>query len=171
MEFREIDIKDFRTNPFESIGKEWMLITAQAPVNGKMTANTMTAAWGGMGYLWNKNAAFIFVRPQRYTKEFIDSSTHFSLSFFGGEKKNELTYLGRVSGRDEDKIAASGLHLTYLEDVPCFEEASNVMICRKMYRQTLNENCFIDKDVLNASYPDHDFHDVYVGEIEKIFVK
>ena len=171
MEFREITAKEFSTNPFASIGQEWMLLTAEKMVNGKMTANTMTAAWGGLGHLWNKDVAFIFVRPQRYTKEFVDESDRFTLSFFGGEKKEELTYLGRVSGRDEDKITKSGLHLKEMGGAPGFEEADTVLVCRKLYRQTLAADCFIDQEVCHSSYPKADFHDVYVGEIEKIYIK
>ena len=48
---------------FHLIGKEWMLITS-----GTIDRfNTMTASWGGIGWLWNKPVAYIFVRPDRYT--------------------------------------------------------------------------------------------------------
>ncbi|MBQ5373195.1 MAG: flavin reductase family protein, partial [Bacteroidaceae bacterium] len=46
---------------FHLIGKEWMLITA----GNIKHFNTMTASWGGLGWLWNKPVAFIFVRPER----------------------------------------------------------------------------------------------------------
>ena len=46
---------------FSLIGKEWMLITA----GNIQHFNTMTASWGGLGWLWNKPVAFIFVRPER----------------------------------------------------------------------------------------------------------
>ena len=74
---KEINIEEFKFNPFTKIGKEWMLVTASN--NGKV--NSMTASWGGVGVLWNKNIAFIVLRPQRYTKEFVDASNEFSLSF------------------------------------------------------------------------------------------
>ena len=115
--------------------------------------------------------AFAFIRPQRYTKEFVDNADTFSLCFFGGEKMQELKYLGTASGRDEDKIAKSGLTLTHIDGVPCFEEATTVLICRKMYVQTLREDCFIDRAVMESSYPQRDFHDLYVAEIMKVLVK
>ena len=95
----------------------------------------------------------------------------FSLCFFGGEKMQELKYLGTASGRDEDKIAKSGLTLTHIDGVPCFEEATTVLLCRKMYVQTLREDCFTDRAVMESSYPQRDFHDVYVAEIMKVLVK
>ena len=50
-------------NTFNMIGREWMLVTA-TDSEGKV--NTMTASWGGVGVLWNRDVAFVFVRPQRY---------------------------------------------------------------------------------------------------------
>ena len=87
------------------------------------------------------------------------------------EKMQELGYLGTVSGRDEDKIAKSGLTLTHIDGVPCFEEATTVLLCRKMYVQTLREDCFIDRAVMESSYPQRDFHYLYVAEIMKVLVK
>ena len=171
MSFQAISAAEFQNSIFQTIGKEWMLITAEQQKDGQSLANTMTASWGGLGYLWNKNVAFAFIRPQRYTKEFVDHSDFFSLCFFGGERMEEMRYLGTVSGKEEDKIQKSGLTLTHLEGVHCFEEATAVLICRKLYRQPMQENCFLDKSIVETSYPQKDFHDVYVGEVEKIFVR
>ena len=66
--FREIKVNEIKNNPFEMIGTDWMLITAKR--NDKV--NTMTASWGGLGVIWNKNVVTVYIRPQRYTKEFIE---------------------------------------------------------------------------------------------------
>ena len=79
MEFREIKAEELNGNTFEMIGKQWMLVTAK---NSKGQVNTMTASWGGVGIMWGKPVAFIFIRPQRYTKEFVDDSNYVSLTFF-----------------------------------------------------------------------------------------
>ena len=77
MALQEIPISDLSINPFELIGTEWGLVTA-----GDATGfNTMTVSWGGMGVIWGKNVATIYVRPQRYTKRFIDAAGRFTLSF------------------------------------------------------------------------------------------
>ena len=65
--FEKIDIHSLNFNPFDKVGKDWLLISATK--NGK--TNTMTASWGTLGHLWNKDVAIIFIRPQRYTKEFV----------------------------------------------------------------------------------------------------
>ena len=87
-----IDLIEF--DPFTKIGKEWMLITAK---NGD-NINAMTASWGGVGVLWGKNTAFIFVRDSRYTKELIDQSDYFSLTFFDSSYKSAMKYFGMVTG-------------------------------------------------------------------------
>ena len=169
--FRQILSDEFQNSVFHTIAKEWMLITAEQQLDGKPVANTMTASWGGLGHLWNQDVAFTFIRPQRYTKQFVDNSEYFSLCFFGGDKMEELRYLGTASGRDEDKIARSGLTLTHIDGVPCFEEATAVLICRKLYVQTIKPECFVDSALCQSVYPKQDFHDLYIGGIEKILVR
>lgn len=154
-------------NPFSLIGQEWMLVTAQKADK----VNTMTAAWGGLGVMWGKNVAFVVIRPGRYTREFIDSAETFSLSFFDGGYKKELGYLGSVSGRDEDKIAKAGLTVTNVQGTPYFEEASLVLVCRKLYNQAMLPDCFVDKASDEKWYPNKDYHILYIAEIEQVLAK
>ncbi len=147
---------------FSLIGDRWMLVAA-TDKEGK--TNAMTASWGGMGVLWGKKVVFVFIRPQRYTKKFVDDAEVFSLSFFDESYKTMLGYMGKVSGRNEDKIAKSGLTLTDKGGAPVFKEASMTLICRKLYRQTMKEENFIDTSNVEKWYPQKDYHDVYVAEI------
>ena len=80
------------SNAFDKIGKQWMLITAS---DGEKL-NAMTASWGGLGVIWGKKVAYIFVRESRYTKEFIDKSDTLSLAFFTEDKKPMLGYMGEM---------------------------------------------------------------------------
>ena len=162
--FKEIKPNDPNESTFKLIGTDWMLITAAKDDK----VNTMTASWGGFGILWHKKVVYAFVRPQRYTKEFIDESPTFSLTFFDESFRKDLTYLGTVSGRDEDKISKTNLSVTYFDDTPCFNEAKLTIICKKLYAQELDPDCFIDKSLDNKCYPDKDYHTVYIAEIEKI---
>ena len=83
-----------------------MLVTA----GDAASHNTMTASWGGLGVLWGAPVATCYIRQSRYTKEFVDGSDLFTLSFLDPAVwRRQLSYLGRVSGRDEDKIKAAGL--------------------------------------------------------------
>lgn len=166
--FKEVQAEKFNGNTFDMIGKKWMLVTAEKK-DGQV--NTMTASWGGLGVLWRKNVAFVFIRPQRYTKEFVDEAEKLSLTFFDESFRKKLGYLGTVSGRDENKIEKTGLTVVHQDGVPYFQEAEVTLICKKMYAQALEGECFIDKKADSECYPDKDYHVMYVVEVEKVLVK
>ena len=128
--FKQINADELKggSNVFEMIGKDWLLVTAEK--EGKV--NSMTASWGAAGIMFGKPCAFVFIRPQRYTKEFVDNSKTFSLSVLGGERRDILNYFGTVSGRDEDKIAKSGLTVVHDGETPYFEQAKVVFVCKKL---------------------------------------
>lgn len=167
--FKEIQMEEWKENACKAIGKDWMLVAASK--DGK--TNAMTASWGGLGVMWGKNAAYIFIRPQRFTKEFIDGSDTLSLTFYDEKYRDTLSYMGRVSGRDEEKIAEAGLNTVVDADsnAPYFKEAKAVLICRKMYAQELQPECFIDQEANEKWYPQKDYHTMYVCEIKKILVR
>ena len=102
--FEKIDPKTLKENVFSLIGDQWMLITAGTPEH----CNTMTASWGSLGVLWGKNVATIYIRPQRYTYEFVERSDFFTLAFFGREYHKALALCGAKSGREVDKAKACG---------------------------------------------------------------
>ncbi len=170
MSFKKLDVKDFNANPFTTIGQEWMLLSAGNEENGY---NTMTVSWGHMGIIWGKGMPTVvaYVRPQRYTKEFMDREGYFTLSVLGEEYKKQLAYLGSHSGRDGDKIKETGLTPAFGNDSVYFEEAKMVFVCRKLYHAPLQEEGFVDKSIVDESYPNKDFHEMYVGEIVEILVK
>ena len=158
------DMNSFPFNPFHTIGKEWFLITAEH--NG--ICNTMTASWGGFGILFGKPVAYIFIRPQRYTKEFVDQESHFSLSVLPETYRKQLNYLGTVSGRTEDKIKQSGLTIERENDIPFFKEAKTVFLCKKLFAQPMEEASFLDPSLIDRWYGEKDFHTIYIAEIESI---
>lgn len=163
---KKIDISELQMNPMTKIGKEWMLVTAGCQERGY---NTMTASWGHLGHIWGFDTSVIYVRPQRYTKQFVDREEKYTLCFFPGYKK-EMGYLGTKSGRDEDKVAAVGLTPVFGDGFTYFAEASLVLVCRKLYQAPLKEEYFLDKSIVTDDYPKKDFHDLYVGEILEVYV-
>lgn len=163
---REVKHEELSGNVFKMINSDWMLITAQ---DGDKV-NTMTASWGGLGELWNKYVAFVFIRPQRYTFEFTEKTDRLTLSFFGGNQREALKICGSKSGRDCDKIAEAGLTLCHADGYPTFEEAEVVMECRKIYADDIKEDCMLAPEIM-ACYKARDFHRTYICEIEKILVK
>ena len=161
---KEINIEEFKFNPFTKIGKEWMLVTATN--NGKV--NSMTASWGGVGVLWNKNIAFIVLRPQRYTKEFVDAGDYFTVTLFDGYKK-ELGVLGSKSGRDGNKIAEVSFDVEEVDDQPTFKQGKMVFVCKKVYSDMIDPKQFIDQSLDEKWYPQKDYHQRYIGEIVEVY--
>jgi flavin reductase (DIM6/NTAB) family NADH-FMN oxidoreductase RutF len=159
--FRETDVQSLKESTFKLLGSDWMLITA-----GSIESfNTMTAAWGGLGVLWDKNVCYCFIRPQRYTYEFMEKADSFTLSFFEEEYRGMLDFCGANSGRDTDKVKETGITPAggKLSTV-YFSEARLVFICRKIYFQDLIPDHFLDQSI-QKNYPEKDYHRMYIGEI------
>ncbi|OGI05844.1 MAG: hypothetical protein A2Y40_02255 [Candidatus Margulisbacteria bacterium GWF2_35_9] len=126
----------------------------------------MTVAWGSIGVMWNKPFVQVVVRPTRYTFEFMEEFETFTLSAFGEKHITDLTYLGRVSGRDEKKLEKTSLTVIPSQIVKCpsYDEAELVIECRKIYSTRFNQDEFIDPSI-KENYPEKDYHIVYFGEI------
>ena len=165
--FREIKPQEIQDTPSELIGKEWLLVAANK--DGK--SNAMTASWGAVGEMWGKSVVMIVIRPQRYTKEFVDTRDTFTLSFYPAEKKDALSYLGKVSGRDEDKVKKVGFTPAFTNGNAYFEEAELVLVCRKMSRTPLRPEQFLDETVDGRWYPNKDYHEMYIAEVIDVLVK
>ena len=167
---KEIPYSQLTMNPMTLIAKEWMLLTAGTKDRGY---NTMTCSWGHLGSIWGHGGGLPtcvrFVRPQRYTKEFVDREELYTLCFFDGRKK-ELGYLGTHSGREEDKVSAVGLTPAFGDGYTYFEEAKLVLVCKKLYRAPILEEGFFYKETVEDNYPNRDFHDLYIGQIVKVLV-
>lgn len=155
------ELKKLEKSVFAMLDDEWMLVTA-----GNMKSfNTMTASWGGFGILWNKPVAYVFVRPTRYTYDFMEHASFFTLTFFAEQYREILRFCGSQSGRDTDKIAATGL-------IPkaspsggvLFSQAYLAFECRKIYHSDIDPLMFLDH-AIGKNYPKKDYHRMYIGEI------
>lgn len=160
MGFREIEAASLRDNPFTLIGTAWMLITAGTPAR----FNTMTASWGGLGVLWERNVCTVYIRPTRYTHEFVEQAETFTVSFFGEQYRKALLFCGTHSGRDTNKMKETGLTPRSRDGYIWFDEARLVLLCRKIYSQDIRPERFIDPG-LEKLYPQKDYHRMYVGDI------
>lgn len=165
MSFHEIDPKALAVNPFSVIGDEWLLLSA-GDASG---CNTMTASWGALGVLWGKNTATCYVRPTRYTREFMEENSLFTITVLKEGYRDALALCGRVSGRDCDKIAKAGLHPVYLDGTVGFEEARLTLVCRKMAVSRFDPAEFLDAEIDARWYPQKDYHYIYYGEILKAY--
>ncbi|MDR0295371.1 MAG: flavin reductase [Prevotellaceae bacterium] len=166
--FKQISPKEIQDNSVKMIADDWLLITA----GDKDNFNMMTASWSTIGYLWGQAVVFIFVRPQRYTYEFMENSSYFTLTVFEEKYRDILQFCGTKSGRDYNKVKETGLKplFTELGNV-YYEQARLVIECEKIYADFLKEDAFIDKTIIENAYPNRDFHKMYVGKILNVWVK
>lgn len=123
-----------------------------------------------MGVLWGKDVVTVYVRPQRYTKEFVDANDRFTLSFYAPEHKEALRYLGTHSGRDSYKATHVGFTPAYLDGSVAFEQASLVLVCRKLYADDIKPEKFLDGSIDARCYPEKDYHTMYIAEVEHALV-
>ena len=164
--FQPFPIEQLEINPFEKIGKEWALVSA----GSRKKANTMTISWGGVGVLWGKNVAFIFIRDSRYTKEFIDNNDFFSVSFLNDQYRDALNYCGSHSGKDEDKLKNAGLNWNYKLSIPFVDEGNLILLCQKLSATKINEDSFLAPEI-KKWYADGDMHTMYVAEILEVLAR
>jgi flavin reductase (DIM6/NTAB) family NADH-FMN oxidoreductase RutF len=156
----------FETDIFSVFDKKWALLTA----GNKDSFNTMTVSWGGMGTIWGKPVATVYVRTSRYTHEFMDREGYFTVSFYPEEYRKVLGVLGSKSGRDMDKMNGSGLTAKALQESVTFEEAEITLVCRKMFMQRLEPSNITDPDAAKF-YAGDAPHDMYIGEVVDIISK
>lgn len=164
---QKIDIKNIKESAVSLFDDRWALITA----GNKESYNTMTASWGALGELWNKDVCFIFIRPQRYTYEFTEREEYFTVSVFGEQYRKALAFCGKYSGRDYDKAKQTGLTPLPVGESMGFEESEITLLCRKLYIQDIDPSGFIDKSIDGTCYSAKDYHRMYVGEIVEAYVR
>lgn len=161
---KKIDLTTLTDNVFNLIGKEWLLITA----GDKNGFNTMTASWGCIGWLWNRPVAVVFIRPERHTHLLAEQNDHFTLSFLGNSDEAREIYnlCGSKSGRDCDKIKESGLQPIETESGNiAFTQSRLTLECRKLYKDSIKPECFIDNSISKWYGEKGGYHDAYILEI------
>lgn len=159
----DICTKDFKESFPDKLNNEWSLITAEKPDG---SYNMMTASWGFMGEMWGTECLAMVVRPERYTMEFIDASDYFTVSFYDTKDVHKLC--GYKSGRDVDKQKESGLTPIRKNGYVLFEEARLTFVCKKLYVQPMDKNCFTVNGVADKWYNGGEMHNLIIGEIVKM---
>lgn len=161
---------------FDLFRNQWALVSS-----GDIEEfNACTLSWGSLGTLWtrpgkNGSTVTVYIHPARYTLELLQKNDTFTVSFFPSEYRKALGYMGSHSGRNEDKVAASGLTPISLDGTVGYKEANLTFVCRKLYQHQLAKED-IAEDVQDyyvanpKAYPlnengEWEPHWVFVGEI------
>lgn len=159
-----IDIDRFAARAYDLWENQWLLLSAGDFSTGQY--NCMTVAWGSFGSMWARPFAQVVVRPVRFTFQFMEKYDSFTLCAFGEEHRSALSFLGSRSGRDGDKIRASGLtpQAAGLVAAPVYAEAVLTVECRKIYWHDFDPAHFL-QPWMDSKYPTRDYHRSYFGEI------
>ena len=168
MKLHAADLKSLTPEIFRVFGSQNALLTA----GDKSGCNTMTIGWCQLGRLWSIPVCTVYVRPERYTYQFMEDHDYFTVSVLPlSHKQTTMQVCGTQSGRDVDKIKACGLTLCYgAGDAPFFDEAEWVLVCRKLYVQDMKPECVKD-DRVHQSYVKGGWHRLYVGEVLEAYQK
>ena len=149
--------------PYCDFHEDWALVAAGSLDDH----NAMTVSWGGIGCLWNKPVATVYVRPNRHTYGYFEKNEYFTVSFYPGEYRKALGLMGSKSGRDCDKEAEAGLTAVPCGETVTYAEASKTLLCRKLYCQDMELDRF-PEDVKARFFGSEPAHRMYIGEIIEI---
>jgi flavin reductase (DIM6/NTAB) family NADH-FMN oxidoreductase RutF len=165
--FDKISPKEIPGNVIRMIADEWLLVTAGT----KDHFNMMTASWGSIGHLWNEPVVMVFIRPQRYTYEFMEKEKFFTVTVFSEKYRDILNFCGSKSGRDYNKVKETGLIPveTPLGNI-YFEQAKLVIECEKIYADNFEKSNFTEPSIASKIYPAGDFHKMYIGKIVNVWI-
>ena len=165
--FTKIDIKDLSDNAVSLFADNWFVVTA----GNDSVSNPMTISWGALGNVWQSPAVTIYIRHSRHTFGFLNDNNYFTLCAFDEEYREKVQYIGQKSGRDGDKIAATGLTpiRTELGSV-YYEEARLVIECEKVYAGDINPADILDENI-KAMYDDGNEHCMFIGRIVNVWEK
>lgn len=150
----------FADESYRAFHESWALLAAGTPEDH----NAMTISWGGVGCLWNKPVATVYVRPNRHTYRYMEEHDCFTVSFYPASCRKALGIMGSKSGSECDKDAEAGLTCIAMEQSVTYAEAEHTLLCRKLYWQDLDLNRF-PEDVKKRFYAEEPAHRMYIGEI------
>ena len=169
MRLHPVDPKTLTPEIFQVFGTQNALLTA----GDKSDCNTMTIGWCQMGRLWSLPVCTVYVRPERYTYQFMESHDYFTVSVLPASEKKTLAFCGAKSGRDVDKVQACGLSVCYgAGDAPFFDEAEWVLVCKKAYVQDMDPACVVDQAQVAPHYgAKGGWHRIYTGEVVEAYTK
>ena len=82
----------------------------------KNSYNSMTIGWGSIGVGFARPIFTVYVKPERYTYQFIEKSKIFTVSYIDKKLYSKFGPYGNKSGKDVNKEEVSGTHIKFLDD-------------------------------------------------------
>ena len=133
--------------------------------------NSMLIEWGSMGVAWRRPIFTVYVKPERYTHDFLVKGKIFTVSIFNKKYKKKMSIYGVKSGRDVNKEELAGTHIQFLDDGGItFEEADEVFVCKIVAKAYIKDG-ELDPEIIEMFkknlklYTSTSAHTLFVGEI------
>ena len=133
--------------------------------------NSMAIGWGTIGNAFAKPIFTVFVKPERYTYQFMEKTDIFTVSYIDEKLYNKFIPYGTQSGKDINKEEVSGTNIKFLDDGGItFEEAVEVYVCKLIAKLHPTEKD-VHQDVIDLYNSKLDVyfstnpHGIYIGEI------
>ncbi len=159
----DIDVREAFLPTMEALSRDGALLVSVDP-SGR--PGGMTFGWGAIGHIWGRNIFTVLVRPSRNTYRLIEEGGDFTVNILPASLGHTLDYWGKVSGRNENKWAHSGLRPVPSRRVrsPIVEQGVLHFECRVVHRGDLAP-AGLAPELVPAYYASNDYHRVYHGEI------
>lgn len=147
------------------VGKDMGIFTAGT----REHHNGCTVMYGAVGMIWSKPAYFVFIKPERYTWNFVKESKYFTVSYFPKELNHIHKIYGFKSGRDTDKEKEAGITPEFLEHGVGYKEAKEIYVCKIIYVEQMRRD--LEPSDVVAKYNDPkdiiygESHNMIIGEI------
>ena len=106
----------------------------------KESHNSCVIGWGLLGVAWSKPLFIVYVKPDRYTYQFMEKSDYFTVNFIKKSLYKKFIIYGNKSGRDINKEEESGAQIQFLDNGGItFKEAEEVYVCKMMAKFQLED--------------------------------
>ena len=163
---KEVTYNDYAKEITEILSKGAFLTTE---VNGVI--NTMTIAWGSIGFMWGRPVFMAMIRPSRYTYQLIEKSGEFTVSIPFKDMSKALGICGSKSGRDTDKITAANLTTVPGKKIstPVIGDCGLHYECKVVYKQQMSAE-HLATDLQKKWYADGNYSTLFFGEILATYV-
>ncbi len=139
--------------------------------------NSMAIEWGSIGVSWKLPIFTVYVKDERYTYEFMQTTEIFTVSIINKKIFKKFAVYGTKSGRDINKEEVAGTHIKFLDNGGItFDEAEEVFVCKMLGKAYIeDENSYPglkafyekQKKYFKTMKP----HALFIGEIIEHYVR
>lgn len=164
---KEINPADYADKAVNILRKGAFLTTSAEGKN-----NTMTIAWGAIGFMWGKPQLTVMVRKSRFTHEILAKNPVFTVSIPLNAMTEALKLCGSKSGRCCDKFALANLEAKAGQKVPVpiIGGSGLHFECRVVYQHDMDASQ-LDQAIADKWYGDKDWHTLYYAEIVASYIE